>query len=90
VDALSLHPGSVPRGIIALRVTPSGEDEEEFYINKLDSYNPRNYVKNTHFYVSVNITDKIAHYRLIDGGSGPNVIYKVIMEELGISCTNFK
>ena len=32
--------------------------------------------------------DKIAHCCLIDGGSGPNVISKKIMEELGLSCTN--
>ncbi len=34
------------------------------------------------------IMDKIAHCCLIDGGSGPNVISKKIMEELGLSSTN--
>jgi hypothetical protein len=34
------------------------------------------------------IMDKIAHCCLIDGGSGPNVMSKTIMEELGLSCTN--
>jgi hypothetical protein len=31
--------------------------------------------------------DKIAHCFLIDGGSGPSVISKIIMEELGLSST---
>jgi hypothetical protein len=58
------------------------------YINKVDVYNPRIYVKNPPFYVSVNIMDKITHCFLIDGGSGSNVMSKIIMEELGISCMN--
>ena len=32
--------------------------------------------------------DKIAHCCLIDGGSGPSVMSKIIMEELGFSYTN--
>jgi hypothetical protein len=32
--------------------------------------------------------DKIAHCFLIDDGSGPSVMSKIIMEELGLSCTN--
>jgi hypothetical protein len=32
--------------------------------------------------------DKIAQCYLIDGGFGPNVMSKVIMEELGLSSTN--
>jgi ribonuclease HI len=32
--------------------------------------------------------DKIAHCCLIDGGSGPSVMSKIIMEELGLSYTN--
>jgi hypothetical protein len=32
--------------------------------------------------------DKIAHCCLIDGSSGPSVMSKIIMEELGLSCTN--
>jgi hypothetical protein len=32
--------------------------------------------------------DKIAHCCLIDGGSGPSVMSKIIMKELGLSCTN--
>jgi hypothetical protein len=63
-------------------------NEEELYINKVVVHNPRSYVKNPPFYVSVKIMDKIAHCCLIDGGSGPNVMSKIIMEELGLSCTN--
>jgi hypothetical protein len=32
--------------------------------------------------------DRIAHCCLIDGGSWPSVMPKIIMEELGLSCTN--
>jgi hypothetical protein len=32
--------------------------------------------------------DKISHCCLIDGGVGPNVMSKIIMEELGLSCMN--
>jgi hypothetical protein len=32
--------------------------------------------------------DKIAHRCLIDGGSVPSVMSKIIMEELGLSCKN--
>ena len=32
--------------------------------------------------------DKIAHCCLIDGSSGPSVMSNIIMEELGLSCTN--
>jgi hypothetical protein len=32
--------------------------------------------------------DKIAHYCLIDDGSGPSVMSKIVMEEPGFSCTN--
>jgi hypothetical protein len=32
--------------------------------------------------------DNIAHCYLIDGGSGPSVMSKIIMEDLGLSCTN--
>jgi hypothetical protein len=64
------------------------KDEKELYANKLGVYNSRNPVKNPPFYVSMKIMDKIAHYCLIDGGSGPNVMSRIIMEELGLSCTN--
>jgi ribonuclease HI len=32
--------------------------------------------------------DKIAHCCLINGGLGPGIMSKIIMEELGLSCTN--
>ena len=32
--------------------------------------------------------DKITHCCLIDGGSSPSVMSNIIMEELGLSCTN--
>ena len=32
--------------------------------------------------------DNISHCCLIDGGSGPSVMLNIIMEELGLSCTN--
>jgi hypothetical protein len=32
--------------------------------------------------------DKITHYFLIDVSSGPSVMSKIIMEDLGLSCTN--
>ena len=34
--------------------------------------------------------DKIAHCCLINGGPGPSIMPKIIMEELGLSCTNEK
>ena len=32
--------------------------------------------------------DKISHFCLIDSGSSPSVMSKIIMEELSLSCTN--
>jgi hypothetical protein len=32
--------------------------------------------------------DKIVHCCLIDGGPGPSVMSKIIIEDLGLSCTN--
>jgi hypothetical protein len=58
------------------------------YINEVDVYNPTSYVKNCPLYVSINIVDKISHCCLIDGGSGPNVMSNIIMEDLGLSYTN--
>jgi hypothetical protein len=62
--------------------------EEDSYVNKVGVHNFIYLVKKSPFYISVNIMDKIAHYCLIDGGSGPSVMSKIIMEELGIYCTN--
>jgi hypothetical protein len=63
-------------------------DGDELHVNKLGVNNFRNFVKDLHFYISVKIMDKIAHCFLIDGGSSPSVMSKIIMEELGLSCTN--
>jgi hypothetical protein len=63
-------------------------NEEDSSINNVGVHNFRYLVKNTPFYIFVNIMDKITHCCLIDGGSGPSVMPKIIMEELGMSCTN--
>jgi hypothetical protein len=63
-------------------------NEEDLSINKVGVHNFRYPVKNTPFYIFVKIMDKITHCCLIDGGSGLSVMSKVIMEELGLSCTN--
>jgi hypothetical protein len=65
-------------------------DEEDSSENKVGVHNFRYPVKNPPFYISVKIMDKIAHCCLMDGGSGPSVMSKIIMEELGLSCTNKK
>jgi hypothetical protein len=62
--------------------------EEDSIVNRIGVNNFRNPVKIPHFYISVKIMDKIAHCFLIDGGSGPSVMSKIIMEEIGLSCTN--
>jgi hypothetical protein len=63
-------------------------DEEDSSVNKVGVHNFRYPIKNPPFYISVKIMDKISHCCLIDGGSGPSVMSKIIMEELGLSCTN--
>jgi hypothetical protein len=63
-------------------------NEEDYSINKVGLHNFRYLVKNSPFYIYVNIMDKISHCCLIDGGSGPSVMSIIIMEELGLSCTN--
>jgi hypothetical protein len=63
-------------------------DEEDSFVNKLGVHNFRYPVKKKPFYISVKIMDKISHCFLIDGGLGPSVMSKIIMEELGLSCTN--
>jgi hypothetical protein len=63
--------------------------EEDSTINKIGVNNFRNHVKKKKpFYISVKIMNKIVHCCLIDGGSGPIVMSKIVMEELGLSCTN--
>jgi ribonuclease HI len=63
-------------------------DEEDSSVNKVGVHKFRYPRKNPPFYISVNIMDKISHCCLIDGGSGPSVMLNIIMEELGLSCTN--
>jgi hypothetical protein len=63
-------------------------NEEDSSINKVGVHNFIYPIKNPPFYISVNIMDKIAHFFLIDGVSGPSVMSKIIMEELGLSCKN--
>jgi hypothetical protein len=63
-------------------------DEEDSSVNKVGVHNFRHPIKNLLFYISVNIMDKISHYCLIDDGWGPSVMSNIIMEELGLSCTN--
>jgi hypothetical protein len=62
--------------------------EEDSSINKVGVHNFRYLVKKPPFYIFVKIMDNISHYFLIYGGSGPSVMSKIIMEELGLSCTN--
>jgi hypothetical protein len=62
--------------------------EEDSLVNKVGVHNFRQPVKKNLFYIYVKIMDNISRYCLIEGGSGPSVISKIIMEELGLSCTN--
>jgi hypothetical protein len=63
-------------------------DEEDSTVNKVGVNNFRDSVKNPPFFISINIIDKLAHCCLIDDGSGPSAMLKIIMEELGLSCTH--
>jgi hypothetical protein len=54
--------------------------EEDSSVNKVGVHNFRYPVKNPPFYISINIMDKIVHCFLIDGGLGPSVMWKIIME----------
>jgi hypothetical protein len=63
-------------------------NEEDLFVNKVGVHNFRYPVKNPPFYIYVKIMYKIAHFCLINGGSGPSVMSKIIMEELGLFCTN--
>ena len=63
-------------------------DGDELHVNKLGVNNFRNSVKNPPFYICVKIMDRITHFFLIDGASDPSAMSKIIMEELGLSCTN--
>jgi hypothetical protein len=63
-------------------------NEEDSSVNKVGVHKFRYPIKNPPFYISVKIMDKFAQCCLIDDSSGPSVISKIIMEELGVSCTN--
>jgi hypothetical protein len=63
-------------------------DEEESHVNSIGVNNFRRFVNYPHFYIYVNILERMSHCYLIDGGSGPSIMLKVIMEESGLSCTN--
>ena len=63
-------------------------DEEDLFVNKVGVHKFRHPIKNPPFFISIKIMDKIAHCCLIDNGSGPSVMSKIIMEEIGLSCTN--
>jgi hypothetical protein len=62
--------------------------EEDSSVNKVGVNIFRHPVKNPPFFIYVNIMEKIAHCCLIDGASVPRVMLKIIMEEIGLSCTN--
>jgi hypothetical protein len=64
------------------------EKEEDPIVNKIGVNNFRHLVKNPPFFIFVKIMDNIAHCCLIDGSSGPRLMSKIIMEELGLSYTN--
>jgi hypothetical protein len=63
-------------------------NKEDSSVNKVGVHNFRYPVKNPPFDISVKIMDKIDHCCLIDGGSGPSVMSNIILEDLGLSCTN--
>jgi hypothetical protein len=63
-------------------------NEEDSSVNKVGVHNFRYLVKKKKNYISVKIMGNIAHCCLIDGGSDPSVMSKIIMEEIGLSCTN--
>ena len=63
-------------------------NEEDSSVNKVGVHKYRYLVKNPPFYIFVKIMDKIAHCFLIDGGLGPSLMLNIIMEELGLSCTD--
>jgi hypothetical protein len=63
-------------------------NEEDSNVNKVDLHNFIYLVKNPPFSIYVKSMDKMAHCCLIDGGLGPSVMSNIIMEDLGLSCTN--
>jgi hypothetical protein len=84
-----MHPKQFMEGKSFVVANISEEvNEEDSSVNKVGLHNFRYPVKNPYFYISVKIMDNISHCCLIDGSSGPSVMSKIIMEELGLSCTN--
>jgi ribonuclease HI len=63
-------------------------NEEDSFVNKVGVHKFRHPVKKPSFYISINIMHKIVHCCLTGDSSGPSVMSKIIMEELGLSCTN--
>ena len=62
--------------------------EEQYFEGEVNAAIPsRPEPKYPPFYVSMKIVGKIVHSCLIDGGSVPNIMSKVIMEQLGLTCT---
>jgi hypothetical protein len=98
-DATLLHMVVVPEQHMHLKQFMEGKssivdnlseevNENNSFVNKVGVHKFRYPIKNTPFYISVKIMDNISHCFLIDGGLGPSLMSKIIMEELGLSCTN--
>jgi len=49
-------------------------NKEDCFVNKVGVHNFIYPVKNSHFYISIKIMDKIVHCCVIDGGSGPSTM----------------
>jgi hypothetical protein len=64
--------------------------EKDYSVNKVGVHNFIYPIKNPPFYISVKIMDNFSHCCLIDGGSSPSVMSKIIMEDIGLYCTNEK
>jgi hypothetical protein len=65
-------------------------NKEDSSVNIVGVHKFRYPIKNSPFYISVKIMDKITHFCLIDGSSSPSVMSNIIMEELGLYSTNEK
>jgi hypothetical protein len=87
VDATLLDMVVVPKQQKHLKYFMEGKpstianiSEEDSIVNKVGVNNFRHPIKNPPFFISVKIMDKISHRCLIEGGSGPSVMSKIIME----------
>jgi hypothetical protein len=98
-DATLLHMVSIPEQQMHLKQFMEGKyfvvanifeevNEDDSSVNKVGLHKFRYPVKIPPLYIYVNIMDKISHCCIIDGGSGPSVMSKIILEDLGLSCTN--